>query len=112
MLNYPLIVNIIFQTEDSKITRDQLASNLARCLTCVDDFADYCIPLGIQKLEASLEVAKLDSLYLLVNKYNIFINKFSGILFYIFFIIPSFLLKIFMMYRINCIITVILVIIH
>lgn len=51
-----------------------MVSNLARCLTCVDEFADFCIPLAIQKLESSLEVAKLDSLYLLVNNCNIFIN--------------------------------------
>jgi len=56
------------QTEESKISRNDLATNLARCLTCVEEFSDFCIPLALQKLEASLKVAKLDSLYLLVNK--------------------------------------------
>ncbi|VVC36254.1 Hypothetical protein CINCED_3A000120 [Cinara cedri] len=54
-----------YETDESKITRDELASNLARCLTCVDEFADFCIPLALQKLEATLKIAKLDSLYLL-----------------------------------------------
>lgn len=64
--NYYL--NYTFQTGESKITRDELASNLARCLTCIKDFADFCIPLALQKLEANLKIAKLDSLYLLVNR--------------------------------------------
>lgn len=54
-----------YETEESKITRDELATNLSRCLTCVEEFADFCIPLALQKLEASLKVAKLDSLHLL-----------------------------------------------
>jgi len=64
--------NFVLQTEESKITRDELATNLSRCLTCVEEFADFCIPLALQKLEASLKVAKLDSLHLLVNNYNNF----------------------------------------
>ncbi|KAL4121874.1 hypothetical protein QTP88_014296 [Uroleucon formosanum] len=54
-----------YETEESKITRDELAINLSRCLTCVEEFADFCIPLALEKLEASLKVAKLDSLHLL-----------------------------------------------
>jgi len=38
----------------------------------VAEFADFCIPLALQKLEASLKVAKLDSLNLLVNNYKQF----------------------------------------
>lgn len=61
--------NLFLQTEESKITRYELASNLARCLTCVEEFAEFCIPLALNKLEASLKVAKIDSLQLLVNHY-------------------------------------------
>ncbi|XP_050420718.1 MMS19 nucleotide excision repair protein homolog isoform X2 [Adelges cooleyi] len=53
------------ETDESKVNRNDLATNLARCLSCTEDFADFCIPLALQKLEASLKVAKLDSLYLL-----------------------------------------------
>lgn len=58
----------MLQTEESKITRNELASSLARCLTCIEEFSNFCIPLALQKLESSLKIAKLDSLYLLVNK--------------------------------------------
>lgn len=60
-------MNNILQTEESKTTREELASNLARCLTCVKEFSNFCIPLALLKLESSLKVAKIDSLNLLVG---------------------------------------------
>ncbi|XP_050546203.1 MMS19 nucleotide excision repair protein homolog [Daktulosphaira vitifoliae] len=53
------------ENKESKINRIDLALNLARCLTCVEDFACFSILLALEKLEASQEVAKLDSLHLL-----------------------------------------------
>ncbi|KOC63670.1 MMS19 nucleotide excision repair protein like protein [Habropoda laboriosa] len=47
------------------ITRDDLAEKLAPCLCAVPEFAEFCIPLIINKLFSSLRVAKLDSLSLL-----------------------------------------------
>lgn len=65
-------IRFILQTEESVITRDELALNLALSLTCVEEFADFCIALALQKLEASMKIAKLDSLYLLVYTFLIF----------------------------------------
>lgn len=47
------------------ITRDQLAEKLADCLCGHESFAEDCINLLVEKLESQLNVAKLDSLYLL-----------------------------------------------
>lgn len=47
------------------MTRKDLADRLAPCLYATPEFADYCIPLVIDKSYSSLRVAKLDSLNLL-----------------------------------------------
>jgi len=47
------------------VTREDLVKKLAPCLYASPDFADYCIPLIIEKSDSSLKVAKLDSLNLL-----------------------------------------------
>lgn len=47
------------------ITRDQLAEKLADCLCGHESFAADCINLSVEKFESQLNVAKLDSLYLL-----------------------------------------------
>jgi DNA repair/transcription protein MET18/MMS19 len=49
------------------ITRDLLAEKLAVCLCASKDFATFCFPLALEKLEGDLSVAKLDSLNLLVS---------------------------------------------
>jgi DNA repair/transcription protein MET18/MMS19 len=50
------------------ITRDFLADKLKICLCSSKDFAQYCYPLALEKLDSDLTVAKLDSLNLLVSK--------------------------------------------
>lgn len=47
------------------MTREDLAKNLAPCLYVIPEFADYCIPLIIDKLYSTHRIAKLDSLNLL-----------------------------------------------
>lgn len=49
------------------ITRDKLAEKLANCLCGTEDFAEHCITLLLEKLDSGLNVAKLDSLDLLVS---------------------------------------------
>lgn len=51
--------------EDLNVTREDLAEKLAPCLCAVLEFADYCLPLIIDKSYSTLRVAKLDSLNLL-----------------------------------------------
>ncbi|XP_075222729.1 MMS19 nucleotide excision repair protein isoform X2 [Lycorma delicatula] len=52
--------------EDEKtITRNDLALALAPCLVAVPEFAEYCIPLTLEKLDSNLHIAKLDSLHVL-----------------------------------------------
>lgn len=52
-------------TEDLNVTRKDLAKGLAPCLCIIPEFADYCIPLIIDKLYSTHRIAKLDSLNLL-----------------------------------------------
>ncbi|XP_043266247.1 MMS19 nucleotide excision repair protein [Colletes gigas] len=54
-------------SEGIEITRDDLAEKLAPCLYAIPQFAEYCIPLVLDKLVSNLKVAKLDSLKLLCN---------------------------------------------
>lgn len=49
------------------ITRDLLAEKLKTCLCASKDFAQFCYPLALEKLDSELTVAKLDSLSLLVS---------------------------------------------
>lgn len=51
--------------ENINVTREDLAEKLMPCLCAVPEFADYCLPLVIDKLSSTLMVAKLDSLNLL-----------------------------------------------
>lgn len=39
---------------------------LTPCLIAVPEFAEFCIPLVLEKLDSHLRVAKLDSLHVLV----------------------------------------------
>ncbi|XP_015513886.2 MMS19 nucleotide excision repair protein homolog [Neodiprion lecontei] len=52
-------------SEAQTVTRDDLAYALAPCLYASPEFAEFCIPLIIERLDSSLRLAKLDSLYLL-----------------------------------------------
>lgn len=54
------------------MTRDDLARKLAPCLYAVPEFANYCIPLILDKSYSSLKVAKLDSLNLLRDSVKTF----------------------------------------
>ncbi|XP_050484310.1 MMS19 nucleotide excision repair protein isoform X1 [Bombus huntii] len=54
------------------ITRDDLAEKLAPCLCAVPEFAEFCIPLIIEKLLSNLKIAKLDSLSLLCKSIKTF----------------------------------------
>lgn len=51
--------------EDLNVTREDLAGKLAPCLYATPEFADYCLPLIIDKSYSTLRVAKHDSLNLL-----------------------------------------------
>lgn len=48
------------------LTRDLLANKLSNCLCAHEKFAEECINLLVEKLDSQLNVAKLDSLFLLV----------------------------------------------
>ncbi|KAI4493219.1 hypothetical protein M0802_009507 [Mischocyttarus mexicanus] len=54
------------------ITREDLAELLAPCLYATPDFAEFCLPLIMDKLSSDLKVAKLDSLSLLCKSANVF----------------------------------------
>jgi DNA repair/transcription protein MET18/MMS19 len=49
------------------ITRDLLSEKLELCLCAHKEFAQYCYPLALEKLDTDLTVAKLDSLSLMVS---------------------------------------------
>lgn len=53
--------------DPAAITRDKLAEKLSNCLCGTEDFAEHCITLLLEKLDSGLNVAKLDSLDLLVS---------------------------------------------
>lgn len=44
-----------------------LAESLCPCLCALPSFAQFCLPLALEKLDSSLRIAKLDSLKLLVS---------------------------------------------
>ncbi|XP_023290256.1 MMS19 nucleotide excision repair protein homolog isoform X2 [Orussus abietinus] len=58
--------------EGRDITRDRLAEALAPCLYAIPEFAEFCLPLVIDKLNSALKTAKLDSLTLLSNGVSTF----------------------------------------
>ncbi|KAL0109927.1 hypothetical protein PUN28_013521 [Cardiocondyla obscurior] len=58
--------------ENLSISREDLAEKLAPCLCAVPEFANYCLPLIIDKSYSTLKVAKLDSLNLLRESVSTF----------------------------------------
>lgn len=54
--------------DPAAITRQILAEQLANCLCGAPEFANNCIELLLEKMDSQLNVAKLDSLDLLVSK--------------------------------------------
>eukprot|EP00731_Ephydatia_muelleri_P021191 Em0013g918a len=52
------------------ITQDDLIGGLRRCLTATPSFAQYCVPLVLEKLTSDLHSAKMDALLTLVWKYG------------------------------------------
>lgn len=61
------------QNDPEPITRDMLAVKLEDCLCGTKEFAEHCIVLLLEKLDSTLNIAKLDSLRLLVRKYVFFL---------------------------------------
>ncbi|XP_055607018.1 MMS19 nucleotide excision repair protein [Uranotaenia lowii] len=55
------------QDDPEAITRDSLSQKLENCLCACNSFAEHCIPLLVEKMESDLDVAKLDSLRLLIK---------------------------------------------
>ncbi|XP_055638519.1 MMS19 nucleotide excision repair protein isoform X2 [Toxorhynchites rutilus septentrionalis] len=55
------------QNDPEAITRDVLAEKLEECLCGSNEFAPFCIPLLLDKIESDLIVAKQDSLRLLIK---------------------------------------------
>ncbi|KAG5892829.1 hypothetical protein JTB14_032423 [Gonioctena quinquepunctata] len=55
---------------EKTITREALAEALCPCLCAIPDFGEHCIPLALEKLDSSLEIAKIDSLQLLKEIFN------------------------------------------
>lgn len=53
--------------DPKSITRDLLADKLSDCLCAREEFAENAINLLVEKLESQLNIAKLDSLCLLVG---------------------------------------------
>ncbi|KAF5275982.1 hypothetical protein FQA39_LY00778 [Lamprigera yunnana] len=49
----------------NKIRRKDLAIPLCNCLCAVPEFSEYCLPLALEKLNSSLQIAKVDSLHLI-----------------------------------------------
>lgn len=57
------------------ITRDLLAEKLAECLCAKVEFSENCFNLLVEKLDSQLNIAKLDSLFLLVRGFIYFYFK-------------------------------------
>ncbi|KAL1460567.1 hypothetical protein WDU94_012544 [Cyamophila willieti] len=55
------------ENDSDAISREDLSNALMPNLTAKPSFAEFCIPLALEKLESDLKVAKLDSLKLLTN---------------------------------------------
>lgn len=58
-------------TDPQAITRDLLSEKLSYCLCASNEFAESCFSLALEKLESDLNVAKLDSLELMVSFWRI-----------------------------------------
>ncbi|KAJ8980331.1 hypothetical protein NQ317_008039 [Molorchus minor] len=62
----------IIGVRDKAVSRDTLADALCPCLCAIPEFANYCIPLALEKLDSLLSMAKIDSLRLLKEGCNYF----------------------------------------
>ncbi|RZF43230.1 hypothetical protein LSTR_LSTR009034 [Laodelphax striatellus] len=51
--------------DDKAIKREDLALALVPCLVAIPDFAEFCIPLALEKLDSNRRIAKLDSLHVM-----------------------------------------------
>ncbi|KAL9698740.1 hypothetical protein quinque_002181 [Culex quinquefasciatus] len=60
------------QNDPEPITRDMLAVKLEDCLCGTKEFAEHCIVLLLEKLDSTLNIAKLDSLRLLIKCCHVF----------------------------------------
>ncbi|KAL5470766.1 hypothetical protein EMCRGX_G028781 [Ephydatia muelleri] len=54
------------------ITQDDLIGGLRRCLTATPSFAQYCVPLVLEKLTSDLHSAKMDALLTLAAGGSVF----------------------------------------
>ena len=55
------------ETDPSGITKEDLIQELRYCLASTPKFAQYCLPLLLEKLTSDLKSAKIDSLQTLVK---------------------------------------------
>ena len=55
------------ETDPSGITKEDLIRELRYCLASTPKFAQYCLPLLLEKLTSDLKSAKIDSLQTLVK---------------------------------------------
>ncbi|KAK5650756.1 hypothetical protein RI129_001785 [Pyrocoelia pectoralis] len=58
--------------DPNSINRQTLASSLSACLCATSEFAEYCLPLALEKLSSSLSIAKFDSLDIIGKGCDIF----------------------------------------
>lgn len=58
--------------DPNRISRETLSEALCRCLCGVPEFSEFCLPLALEKLSSSLQIAKIDSLNILAEGCKIF----------------------------------------
>lgn len=62
-------------SDKKRITREDLADALAPCLHAIPEFAEFCLPHVMEKLDSDRKVAKVDSLNLLIRGVSTFGSK-------------------------------------
>ena len=70
-LDYLKSMIVCFQSEKDScgITKEELILGLRQCLAATPHFAQYCLPLLLEKLTSDLKSAKIDSLETLVSRF-------------------------------------------
>ncbi|XP_043268206.1 MMS19 nucleotide excision repair protein [Venturia canescens] len=72
---FPIDFNASLVNNRKKITREDLADALAPCLYAIPEFAEFCLPHVMEKLDSDRKVAKIDSLNLLIRGVSTFGSK-------------------------------------
>ncbi|KAF7991361.1 hypothetical protein HCN44_002923 [Aphidius gifuensis] len=60
------------QNKNQIVTREQLSNGLENCLSAIPEFAEFCLPLIIDKLSSNVKLAKIESLRLLSKSSSVF----------------------------------------